>query len=994
MKLKFFGFIGFAFAAVLSWQNLFAQPDSVDVTFYYKPAGNPSVVYLPGEFNNWQLSAISRMTKELSTGIWFKTVRLRVGGPVPLPVPGKSIAGAYQYKFNEDGSRWLPDPLNPRQNPRDNNNSYLFINNPTIHYLLPNSLSPLIKTSRPEITAYIFPAVSSTVEVDSIELVIDAQTFANIGAGYNPATHFFSFVPPVPLANGSRSLKLFAQSSKGTAGADSTSFIVQAGFVQLLTRPNQRHLRPNKTIVGTVEDPAVGNVTLFHNNDSTVLNVDASGQFSLTLNLAEGNNTFKAQAKDQQGGMHQTETIAINYVVNHAPKPEIQIALDQGNVIFTANGNDPDGDLLTYAWAADDRINPEPLNIVSTEAGVSVPIPITPGEYFIDLLVADPGLNEGTTRNYFTVSKNGSVTIPTINSNPQWIKDAVVYEIFVPAFTAEGTFQAAKLRLPIIKSLGANVVWLMPIYENGETINELNAGYNVIDFFKVHPQLGTMADFQSFLQEAHRLGIRVILDSTPNHVSAFHPWVKDVQIFRDFSNFRPFLESEILGDNRGLGQSSTTVGGYVLYVHYSDWSLANIDYSNIEAVDDMLNMYKYWVLEQGVDGYRMDVYWGPHNRYGKNAWWRPFREEIKRVRPEVLILGETDGTGPSSENNYADGGGASDAAYDWNFYGEIKSTLNGGSLDNLDNRVRNFSPNLNYNHFTGPNAHYLRFLENHDETRIAQLFSLDRTRAGAALLLTIPGMPLIYSGQEVGETSRRGKINWNRPGAQNTFAFYQRLAAIRNTFSTFRSPEIKRIASSPSRVYAYLRPQTDQNGFGVVNFSNTVVTATLSINQSDLRLSLDSLRTGVTYYLNDVLNDTAYAVTKSTIGNFQIKLPAWGAATLVLADTLIRFVTSVKTPDLANLPARFRLDQNYPNPFNPETAIRFELPRQADVTLRVFNLLGEEVITLVREKMAAGTHTLIWNGRNAFGELAGSGIYLLRLEAGNEVAIKKMVLVR
>jgi hypothetical protein len=297
--------------------------------------------------------------------------------------------------------------------------------------------------------------------------------------------------------------------------------------------------------------------------------------------LQEGNHTFKALAVDQQGVTHQTNTIVITYVVDHSPKPEIKIAVDQGSVILTVEDNDPDGDALAYSWTSDDEINPEPLGISSQDAAVAVPIPQTYGEYFVDLVATDPALNRGIARNYFTVQQNGNVKIPTANDNPQWVKDAIVYEIFLPAFTAAGTFAAATQRLPIIKSLGANVIWLMPIYENGETINELNAGYNVTDFFKVHPQLGTMADFQDFLQEAHRLGIRIILDSTLNHVSGSHAWVKDTRLFRDFSNFRPNLETQILGDNRGLGQSATALENYTLYVHYSDWALANLNYRNI-----------------------------------------------------------------------------------------------------------------------------------------------------------------------------------------------------------------------------------------------------------------------------------------------------------------------------------------------------------------------------------------------------------------------------
>ncbi|MEJ2103822.1 MAG: glycogen-binding domain-containing protein, partial [Ignavibacteriaceae bacterium] len=138
-------------------QILFSQQDdSVFVTFYYLPDNNPNNVYLPGEFNGWVLNANSLMTHDVGTNTWYKTVKLRVGGPDPLPAP-VSIPGAYQYKFNADGV-WFPDPLNPRQNPNDNNNSYLFIRNPTFHYLLPNSTptSGIVRTRLPQISAYIF----------------------------------------------------------------------------------------------------------------------------------------------------------------------------------------------------------------------------------------------------------------------------------------------------------------------------------------------------------------------------------------------------------------------------------------------------------------------------------------------------------------------------------------------------------------------------------------------------------------------------------------------------------------------------------------------------------------------------------------------------------------------------------------------------------------------------------------------------------------------
>ena len=151
--------------------NFTQQDDSVDVNFYYYPNNNPNNVYLPGEFNGWTInSPISLMSYDPGTNTWSKTVRLRVGGPDPLPAPF-SVPGAYQYKFHADGV-WFSDPLNPRQNPNDNNNSYLFIRNPTIHYLLPNSTvaSGVIRTRFPEITAYLFPSISSDVDTGTIKI--------------------------------------------------------------------------------------------------------------------------------------------------------------------------------------------------------------------------------------------------------------------------------------------------------------------------------------------------------------------------------------------------------------------------------------------------------------------------------------------------------------------------------------------------------------------------------------------------------------------------------------------------------------------------------------------------------------------------------------------------------------------------------------------------------------------------------------------------------
>ena len=968
----------FVFLGILA--NIISAQDSVDVTFFYKPPGsNPANVYLPGEFNGWNIYA-DPMTFDSDAGVWHVTKRLRVGGPNPLPDPGKSVPGAYQYKFNLNGSTWIVDPLNPRNNMRDNNNSYLFIKSPTIHYLLPNSLTGLVETRYPQISAYIFPATISGVDTASLRITIDNIVYENIGSAYDPETNYFTFTPPEPVSNGSHKLKLYVESTTASVSEDSTTFIVQTGFIQFLTQKNERFLRSEINITGTTDEADLEVTLLRIGVDSVQTISDSTGKFSVAISLNEGENKFQAFTTDNNDNEYQSDILIIDRFIDHSPKPIINLSADQSTVFFVGTANDPDQDQVTYQWRSDDDINPEPLNITSQEPSFSIPIPVTPGEYYFDLSVTDPDMNAGYSRNYFTVNLNGTVRVADINTNPAWVQDAVVYEIYVPSFTSQGTIAAAQERLAEIKNIGANVVWFMPIYENGEWINELNAGYNITDFYKVHPQLGTLNDLQNFLDAAHEMGIRVILDATPNHASAKHPFVKDIELYRDYSNYRPIFEKDILGDDRDLGQTKKLIDGYTHYVYYSNWSLANIDYTSIEARDYMIDMYKYWVLDVGMDGYRMDVYWGPNNRYGKNVWWRPFRNEIKRVKPDILLLGETDGTGTGSENNYADGGGGMDAAYDWSLYGEIKSTVNGSSINNLDDKVRNYSPNLAYNYYTGPNAHYFRFIENHDETRFASLYPLAKAKAAASLLLTVPGIPMIYAGQEVGETSRRGPIDWTRQGAEEMLAHYTKLGQIRTLYPAIRTDLIRRISSGSSGLYSFVRPYMDENAIVILSFSPSTLTAHLSISQTDLLLT-DSLEYGKNYYMNDVYNDTVYTVTRTSMLNFQAVVDPYGAAIFVLSDSAFDDINSISDNPVSNPPIEFELHQNFPNPFNPETQISFSLPEKSHVQLLVYDLLGREVSRLMDTERPAGNYSVTWQGQNQDGMKVGSGIYFYRLVA-------------
>ncbi len=981
---------------------LHAQNDSVDVTFYYRSSGTPSVVYLAGEFNAWAdnhsgVISDSRfaMTYDAAIGQWTRTERLRVGGIDPLPYPN-AVPGAYQYKFNENGtsSGWLPDPLNPRTNARDHNNSVLYVQDPTIHTLLPNSRSGLVETNSPEIRATIFPAIGSSIDTARFILTLDDTVhYTGLGGFYNAASRYFVFIPPVPLLNGSHRIILTAACTGHNSVSDSAEFMIQAGFVRFLTQSNDRHLRSTHRIEGTVQDTSMSGASITHNGVPTPVEVN-SGFFSRFFDLQEGENIFYAYAEDSTGALQAAGPVVITYQADHAPKPVILTSTAGEKIQMRVEGNDPDGDALTWEWSAD-SLNPAPLVFQEYGTVIVIDRPSLPGDYFMNLSAGDAEGYQGSCRAVFHLDAAGGITPGTLNSPPYWAESAVLYEIFMPAFTAEGTFASARQKLDWIEELGANVIWLMPVYENGESINELNAGYNVTDFYSIHPQLGSMDDFEAFLQDAHARGIKVILDSTPNHVSGAHEWIQDIALFKEYSLNRPLIETRILGNDRGLGQYQTLEDGYALFSHYDGWGLANLNYQNIETVHAMMEMLTWWLTEKGIDGYRMDVYWGPQNRYGQNAWWRPFREEIKRIKPEAFILGETDGTGAGSEVNYADGGGAADAAYDWSLFSQIRSTLGGGSIDDLEARVRNFSPNLNYNHYTGVHSRYLRFMENHDETRIAALYPAEKTGAGAILLMTMPGIPMLYAGQEVGEISRRGRIDWGRPGWEFFHTLYKRLIAIRKKFPALTSAQIKRLNSSHSQVYTFLRPYTDQNVFVAINFSSGDASITLNLNDDGLLLNTDSLLSDKLYYLSDVLHNTVSSVMKHNLQAFSTTIPPWSGKIWVLADSAFSMDTGI-APEKGASPDFFMLFPNYPNPFNGSTTIAFSVPGpdvQA-IHAAVYNILGKRMRTLCDGPLPTGRHTMEWDGTDDLGLLVASGIYIVKIRCGAHTVQRKMLVLR
>lgn len=1004
--------------------NLAQQDDSVFVTFYYHPNNTPTNVYLPGEFNGWVVNSSSLMSFDVNTNTWYKTVKLRVGGPQPLPAPF-SIPGAYQYKFND--GQWFSDPLNPRQNPNDNNNSYLFIRNPTIHYLLPNSTtaSGVIRTRFPEITAYLFPSISSNVDTNTIKIRIDGTEYTGIGNLYNPSTKKISFTPPNPLGDGQHQLILYAESTIGTSSADTTTFTVQANVIQFLTLPAETW-KTSWPLQGAIFNQNGGFDTTVTSAqivrfDSTWNVSVTQGKLSTTIFLLEGDNKFVIKAVI--GSQTETsDTLNIIRNVNHIPMAQIDITQNGNSLTLSgANSTDPDGQTLTYLWK-EDASNPQTLGINGqTNEEVMITKPSASGEYYLSLIVEDPDNNIDSSRTYFVViPDSANVKVAGFADNPDWVKNARIYLMFFKAFTPAGTIQAAIANLPYIKAMGFNTIWVLPVTEvPGNIDNQINIGYNTIDFLKVETSLGTNQDYKNFVDAAHQLGIKIIQDITPNHTGREHPFAQEALLYKDYSQYWNYYQTEFIAHNtNGLGQCVTPQGIYY-YCGFSD-ALLNYDWRDLDAKKYMIDVYDYWVREFGIDGYRFDVYWGPHRKYGESNMGIPVRNSLKHIKPDILFLGEDDGTGVGTEVIYADKNGGLDAAYDFALYFNAIRSFNFTSTG-----VSTLHSQLNNSGFyPGENSYFLRFMESQDEDRISYIYnSFEKTMPMATVVFTAPGMPMMMNGQEVGwgkglgqpgepdlNVRRRGIINWNFSGRDLLTPHYQRIGQIRNQFPAFSQHKLDtngdgqvnssdesdfdRITTSDGIVYAFLRPFNDSNGLTVVNFSNASKTVVMNLATANLKFT-GGFNQGSTYWINNLYSDTSYQRLGSELANFGVTLPAYGSAVFTISTEEQSVVLPPIPPivsvddDLSSLPEDYNLFQNYPNPFNPSTTIRYSLTKPDLVRIKIYDILGREVKTLVNEIKQVGTYEVQFNAAGL-----ASGIYFYRIESGSFIQTKKMILLK
>jgi len=382
---------------------------------------------------------------------------------------------------------------------------------------------------------------------------------------------------------------------------------------------------------------------------------------------------------------------------------------------------------------------------------------------------------------------------------PDWVRDAVVYEVFPRVFSPTGNLAGVTARLDHVRDLGATVVWLMPIHPIGVEKRKGTYGspYSIRDSRAVNPDYGTAEDLRTLVREAHARGLKVILDVVANHTS----WDSVMMATPEY----------YVRDAQGRVQPPN-----------ADWTdVAKLDYSNPKTRAYMTDMMAYWLRDFGVDGFRCDV-----AGLVPTGFWEEARPRLEAVRPDLFLLAEW-----STPDLLAK---AFDADYAWPFHAALNRVL---SLGAPASQIRATWEEERRNFPKG--SLHLRFSDNHDEKRAIARFGEPGALAAQALVFTMDGIPLVYNGAEAGDTTESGgpalterlQIFWPIEARRPEFGrFYRQMIALRRGHAALRRGETLWVTSSgPDRVVSFVRRGAAEDVLVAVNLSSQPWTGTLEL---------------------------------------------------------------------------------------------------------------------------------------------------------------------
>jgi alpha-amylase len=483
----------------------------------------------------------------------------------------------------------------------------------------------------------------------------------------------------------------------------------------------------------------------------------------------------------------------------------------------------------------------------------------------------------------------------------------ISYEIYVQSFAdsdgdGKGDIKGMISKLDYLKDLGVGGIWLMPMSPSPSYHK-----YDVTDYYGIDSAYGTIDDFKKFVEEAHKRNIKVVIDMVLNHSSSRNPWFIDASknINSPYRDYYVWTEQNdpqtkaagnvTAGESRRRNHWSRARGGDSTYFYYSQFggNMPDLNYDNPKLRQEVFKIGRFWAEEVKVDGFRLDAarHIFPDERPQDNHWWwEYFLQEMRKINKDFYLVGEVwapaEVVGP-----YLKG---IPALFNFDMGTAIIKTVNsakGDSLVLMHNKIRNFYKSIN------PDYVDATFLTNHDQNRIMSSVNNDVNKAkiAAAILLTLPGSPYLYYGEEIGMQGKKpdplirepflwdvkgkdkSRATWEVPknstdssiipaavqmkDKNSIYNHYKALMQLRNSSKALTYGELEAVNLSNSALLSYLRSAEDESVLVVHNLSASEITVVIPESQKEY-------------------SKMTFKNKEATVKNGSLKIPAY--ATVVL----------------------------------------------------------------------------------------------------------------
>ncbi|MCC6748305.1 MAG: hypothetical protein IT371_11645 [Deltaproteobacteria bacterium] len=505
------------------------------------------------------------------------------------------------------------------------------------------------------------------------------------------------------------------------------------------------------------------------------------------------------KVQDHEGAWSSEAATELHVVSSFDPsvKPRADVALVSGKVHLDGRPSGVGGD---YRFIPDAR-NPAPVTLTVLNGGRTVAFPPPKaGSYVFYLQIGRSHPRAITVR----VSGDGKATGQELDDQDRfWKEEAVIYMVFPRRFQdsngdGHGDFRGIVQKLPYLKTLGVNVLWIMPI-----TPGPTSHGYAATALFDTHPDYGTVGDWDYFTAEAHKLGMRVMLDLVGNHTSDRHPIFRAAManpgsVLRDWFVFNP-------GNNERP------------FEYAFDFStLPSLNYNNPLVRRLFIDFVEYW-MDHGVDAFRCDI-----ATFVPPSFWREMRRRVVARKPGGAMLAEIIPPSPGFFDEQFD------LAYDsylyWNFK-DIFAKTGGldafhGALASAEKFVSNAYIRKVREKVDPARVLRLRYLDTQDEDRFLLQAgrNKDVQRAAAGVLLSLPGTPMIYYGDEQGALQMRGQMKFGTDGDPGLHEHYRRLLLVRGQNPGLQGQDYGALGE-PGDTFTRINSDADQGGAQVYSFS-------------------------------------------------------------------------------------------------------------------------------------------------------------------------------